>query len=273
MHIWFTENQTEDVSLGLRVQSVLWHENTAYQELAVLDTAAYGRMLTLDGAVQTTIADEFVYHEMITHVPLSLHLNPKKIAVIGGGDGGSIREILKHPSVEEAHLIEIDDKVVEASKRFFPEISVSLDHDKAFVHYTDGIAWIKNASNYDVIIVDSTDPVGPAEGLFKPEFYQSIFDALGEHGIMVAQSESPFLHPHLVQRVFHGVRSAFPTTRLYLASVPTYPSGLWSFTLGVKGEMASQLRPELLDMGTRYWTPKLQQSCFILPRFIEDLVR
>ncbi len=273
MHIWFTENQTEDVSLGLRIQSVLWKETTAFQELVVADTLAYGRMLTLDGAVQTTIGDEFVYHEMITHVPLSLHPNPKKVAVIGGGDGGAIREILKHPTVEEAHLIEIDDKVVETAKRFFPEISGSLDDDKAFVHYTDGIQWVKEATNFDVIIVDSTDPVGPAQGLFTPEFYQSIYQALGEHGIMVAQSESPFLQPHLIQRVFQGVSSAFPMTRLYLASVPTYPSGLWSFTLGAKGDVTTQIRPELFDLATRYWTPQIQHSCFALPKFVQELVR
>ncbi|WP_053960006.1 polyamine aminopropyltransferase [Sulfobacillus thermosulfidooxidans] len=270
MNTWFTELQTRNVSLGLRIEDVLWHEKTPYQELAVLQTEAYGRMLVLDGAIQTTIVDEFVYHEMITHVPLLLHPNPKKVAVVGGGDGGAIREILKHPSVEEAHLIEIDEKVVEASKRFLPEISEALDDERAHVHFTDGIAWMKQARDYDVIMVDSTDPVGPAEGLFVPEFYQSIYDALGPDGIMVAQSESPFLEPDIIQRVMAGVSKAFPVARLYLASIPTYPSGLWSFTLGSKKPLQA---PRQASFKTRYWTPEIQTSCFQLPRFVEDLIR
>lgn len=273
MKLWFTEDQTDSVRLGLKIESLLWKETTAYQELVVANTDAYGRLLVLDGAVQTTIGDEFVYHEMITHVPLALHPHPKKVAVIGGGDGGAIREILKHPSVEEAHLIEIDEKVVQASLRFFPEIAVSLDDERAFVHYTDGIQWVKEAKDFDVIIVDSTDPVGPAEGLFVPEFYRSIYQALGDHGIMVAQSESPFLQPHLIRRVMTGIGAAFPVTKLYLAAIPTYPSGLWSFSLGAKGDLVSDLRPHLMDMPTRYWTPQIQKSCFDLPKFVQELVR
>ena len=270
MNTWFSELQTRHVSLGLKIEDVLWHEQTAYQELAVLQTEAYGRMLVLDGAIQTTIVDEFVYHEMITHVPLLFHPHPRKVAVIGGGDGGAIREILKHPGIEEAHLIEIDEKVVEASRRFLPEIAEGLEDDRAHVHFTDGIAWVKEARDFDVIMVDSTDPVGPAEGLFVPEFYQSIYEALGSDGIMVAQSESPFLEPEIIQRVMAGVSKAFPVTRLYLANVPTYPSGLWSFTMGSKNTLKS---PRNVSLTTRYWTPEIQRNCFDLPRFVEDLIR
>ncbi len=270
MNTWFSELQTHNVSLGLKIEDVLWREKTPYQELAVLQTEAYGRMLVLDGAIQTTSLDEFVYHEMIAHVPLLLHPNPRKVAVIGGGDGGAIREILQHTGIEEAHLIEIDERVVDASKRFFPDIAKGLQDDRTHVHFTDGIAWVKQARNFDVILVDSTDPVGPAEGLFVPEFYQSIYDALSEDGIMVAQSESPFLEPDIIQRVINGVSQAFPVTRLYLASVPTYPSGLWSFTLGAK--KALQL-PRQVPLKTRYWTPEIQKSCFHLPVFVEELIR
>lgn len=270
MNTWFSELQTPEVSLGLKVKSVLWQEKTPYQELAVLETLSYGRMLVLDGAVQTTIRDEFVYHEMITHVPLTLHPHPRKVAVIGGGDGGAIREILKHPSVEEAHLIEIDERVVEASRRFLPEISEALEDGRAQVHLTDGIRWVKEARDFDLIIIDSTDPVGPAEGLFMPEFYRSIYEALSEDGMMVAQSESPFLEPDIIQRVMAGVSQSFPVARLYLASVPTYPSGLWSFTLGSKETLAE---PRAVSFPTRYWTPEIQHSCFVLPRFVEELIR
>lgn len=273
MNTWFSELQTKDVQIGLKIKSILWQEQTSYQELVVAETNAYGRMLVLDGAIQTTIGDEFVYHEMITHVPLVAHPNPKRVAVIGGGDGGAIREILKHPEVEEAHLIEIDDRVVEAAKRFFPEISVALDKERAFLHFTDGIQWVKQARDFDVIIVDSTDPVGPAEGLFQPEFYRSIYEALGQDGILVAQSESPFLEPDIVQRVTSGVRQTFPTVKLYLANVPTYPSGLWSFTLGSKAPLDTLIRENVASISTKYWTPDIQQACFQLPRFVEDLIR
>lgn len=273
MNTWFTEQQTDSVRLGLKIHSILWKEQTAYQELVVADTEAFGRMLVLDGAVQTTVGDEYVYHEMITHVPLFAHPNPRKVAVIGGGDGGAIREILKHPSVQEAHLVEIDEKVVEAARRFFPEISSELDNERAFVHYTDGIEWVRQAQGFDLIIVDSTDPVGPAEGLFAVEFYQSIYAALNDNGIMVAQSESPFLNGPIVQRVVRGVKQAFSHAHLYLAAIPTYPSGLWSFTLGSKKELSMQRHhsPNLVD-STRYWTPTIQESCFALPQFVEELI-
>lgn len=272
MNTWFTEYQTEDVTIGLRITKVLRHEQTAFQELAVVESEAYGRVLVLDGAIQTTSRDEFVYHEMITHVPLAMHPHPRKVAVIGGGDGGTIREILKHPEVEEAHLIEIDEGVVQASKEFFPEISCGLDSPRAFVHFTDGIAWVKNARDFDVIIVDSTDPVGPAQGLFTPEFYHSIYEALGEDGIMVAQSESPLLEPEIIQTVMTGVKQSFVDTRLYLAAVATYPTGLWSFTLGSKKPIGNTLRSNLSDFPTKYWSRAMQDACFVLPPFVQEIL-
>ncbi|MDA8192391.1 MAG: polyamine aminopropyltransferase [Thermaerobacter sp.] len=274
MNTWFTEQQTESVRLGLKISSIVWQQRTPFQELVVAETDAFGRMLVLDGAVQTTVADEFVYHEMITHVPLFAHPHPRKVAVIGGGDGGAIREILKHPEVEEAHLVEIDGQVIDAARRFFPTISRDLDDKRAFLHVTDGIEWVRQARGFDVMIVDSTDPVGPAEGLFAPPFYRSIAEALNPDGILVAQSESPFLNASVVRRVVSGVRASFPVTRLYLAAIPTYPSGLWSFTLGSKTALNAHGRhqQEVLTAPTRYWTPALQESCFALPRFVEELI-
>ncbi len=272
MDVWFTENQTASVRLGLKVQSVLHQETTPYQELVVAETAAYGRMLVLDGAVQTTTVDEFVYHEMITHVPLMIHPRPKKIGIIGGGDGGAVREALKHPSIESVHLIEIDAQVVAAAKRYFPEISIELDNPRAHVHCTDGIEWVRQARDFDVMVVDSTDPVGPATGLFQAEFYQAVASALGDDGVMVAQSESPYLEPDVIQMVVRGMRSAFPIVRLYLAAIPTYPSGFWSFTLGSKGPLPGPADAQRTNFATRYWTPDVHQACFQLPKFVEDLL-
>lgn len=272
--VWFTELQTGEVSLGLKVREVLLRMKTPFQDLLVLDTDAFGRVLVLDGAIQTTDRDEFVYHEMITHVPLAIHPAPRKVAVVGGGDGGAIREILKHPEVEEAHLIEIDAAVVEASRRFFPQISCALDDPRAHVKITDGIRWIKEeARAFDVIIVDSTDPVGPAEGLFGEGFYQAVYEALGPEGILVAQSESPMLQPELIRKVQRGMRSAFSAVYLYTAAVPTYPSGYWTFSLASKGPEPMAIRTDLAVFPSRYWTPDVHRAAFMLPPMVEELTR
>ncbi|MBX5466038.1 MAG: polyamine aminopropyltransferase [Firmicutes bacterium] len=274
MEVWFTERQTDAVSIGLKVKAVLWRERTPYQELAVVDTEAYGRTLVLDGAIQTTERDEYVYHEMIAQVPLAVHPHPRRVAVIGGGDGGAIREILRHPEVEEAHLVEIDERVVEVAQRFFPEIAVGLTDDRTRLHFTDGIAWAREARDFDVILVDSTDPVGPAQGLFTPDFYRTLYEALAPDGIMVAQSESPFLQPELLRQIVQGVRQHFPITRVYLATIPTYPSGLWSFTWGSKRQDPEAV-PEMVGewaQSLRYWTPAVHRAAFCLPPFVQELI-
>ena len=277
MGIWFTERQTSDVGITCRIRKTLYSpENTGIQEMAVVETGQFGKMLILDGTVQTTIGDEFVYHEMIAHVPLFTHPNPKKVLVIGGGDGGTIREVVKHPSVEEAHLVEIDGSVVEVSKQFLPEISCELDNPKVKIIITDGIEYVKKVrGEYDVIIVDSPDPVGPAEGLFKSTFYQDIHDALKEDGLFVAQTESPFYHEDLIKRVTGSIKGIFPIAKLYLASIPTYPSGLWSFTMGSKKYNPLETKEENFQrkMETRYYTPNIHRSIFALPKFVEDMVK
>ncbi|NMP20972.1 polyamine aminopropyltransferase [Sulfobacillus harzensis] len=270
---WFTEYQTDSLSLGLRIEQILKAEETAFQDLLVAETETYGRLLALDGAVQTTDKDEFVYHEMITHVPLFMLDAPRKVAVIGGGDGGAIREILKHQTVQEAHLVEIDQAVVEAAREFFPAISSALSDPRAYVHYVDGIEWVKSARDFDVIVVDSTDPVGPAKGLFQAEFYQSIAKALSPQGILVAQSESPFLHQSLIRQMKAGMQTAFSDVRLYLAAIPTYPSGFWSFLMASKTPPSVSRRLNEDAIETRYWTPAIQHACFVLPKFVEDIVR
>ncbi|MCL4424340.1 MAG: polyamine aminopropyltransferase [Firmicutes bacterium] len=274
MELWFTEKQTPNLGLALRLEKTLRREKTAYQDLAVVETFQYGRMLTLDGAVQTTEKDEFVYHEMITHVPLLAHPEPKRVLVVGGGDGGTIREILKHPSVEQAELAEIDERVIAAAREFLPTISQSLSDPRTRIVVGDGIEHVRKAqAQYDVIIVDSTDPVGPAVGLFAPEFYQLVHRALKEDGLFVAQTESPFLNADLIRGVFAGISAVFPRTRLYLAAVPTYPSGLWSFTVGSKvHDPAVPGRNMPAGFTSRYYTPELHRSAFVLPRFVAELL-
>lgn len=269
MGLWFTEKQTEDLNIACRVKKTLHVEKSEYQNIALLDTYQFGRMLVLDGAIQTTINDEFVYHEMLAHVPLFSHPNPKRVAVIGGGDGGTIREILKHKSVEKAVLVEIDKRVVEVAKEYLPEISVALDDDRAEVRIEDGIEFVKgHRKEFDVIIIDSTDPVGPAVGLFAKEFYQSIHNALKDDGIFAAQTESPFYNGELISSVYRDVNSVFNIARIFLCNVPTYPGGLWCFTLGSKRyEPRDAKAIDTSGFGCKYYSKEMHKAAFALPPF------
>ncbi len=275
MNLWFHEYQTKNMIIGCRVSKTLYYEKTPFQEIMVVDTPQFGRMLLLDNVIQTTVADEFVYHEMMVHVGLNTLPGPRCVLVIGGGDGGSVREVLKHSSVEKVTLVEIDGKVVEAARRFLPEISCGLDDPRAEVIIDDGIKHVKeNKNTYDMIIVDSTDPVGPAEGLFSPSFYRDVHGALTEAGLFVAQTESPFYNRDLIPRVFGDVRSIFPLTRLFMASIPTYPGGLWTFTAGSRRYDPAQVDTGNLPyLNTRYYSPEIHRSCFILPPFVKELVK
>ncbi|MFQ5848634.1 MAG: polyamine aminopropyltransferase [Candidatus Methylomirabilales bacterium] len=276
MELWFTEKQTEDLGLSLRVRESLLVERTPFQQLAVLDTYQYGRMLVLDGVIQTSEGDEFVYHEMITHVPLTTHPRPREVLVVGGGDGGTVREILKHPEVERVSLVEIDDQVVAAARRFLPGLSGALDDSRAEVIIADGAEHIRAVRGAcDVIVVDSTDPVGPAVKLFQEDFYRAVHDALTADGLFVAQSKSPYLDRGLLREVLALVRSLFPVALVYTATIPTYPSGLWSFVLGSKTYHPltfDEQRAEKLE--TRYYSPEIHRAAFVLPRQVRgDLVQ
>jgi spermidine synthase len=274
MDLWFYEQSGPNLRVHYRVKELLEKKKTEYQELVVLDTERYGRTLVLDGAVQTTIRDEFIYHEMIVHVPLFTHPEPKKVLVIGGGDGGSVREILKHRTIEEVHLAEIDREVVAAAREYLPEISSGLSDERVQIHYTDGIKFVAEHSDaFDVIIVDSPDPVGQAVGLYKQDFYSSIYRALKADGIFVGQTESPWSNQDIVPGIFARIKAVFPITRMYLTCVPTYPGWMWSFTLGSKQHDPLDIDPTSIpELGFRCYTPALHQAAFVLPRFVEELL-
>lgn len=276
MELWYTEKQTEEFGITAKISETLYTEKTEFQQLDIIQTNQFGRMLVLDGCVMTTDVDEFVYHEMITHVALNTHPNPKKVLVVGGGDGGAIREIVKHASVEKAVLAEIDGGVIEHSKTYFPQIACELTgNPRVDVQVIDGIKHIHDhKGEYDVIIIDSTDPVGPAVGLFEKGFYQGIYDALKPDGILVAQTESPWFHKELITRVFKDLKSIFPITRLFTASIPTYPSGLWSFTIASKQHDPLEVdASKIKDLNTKYYSAEIHHSVFKLPNFVADLVR
>ncbi|MBI2371521.1 MAG: polyamine aminopropyltransferase [Deltaproteobacteria bacterium] len=275
MELWYTERQTDNLGLTLRIKETLCVERTAYQELAVLDTYQYGRMLVLDGAVQITEWDEFIYHEMITHVPLCTHPAPRHVLVVGGGDGGTIRETLKHASVERADLVEIDERVIQVSRQHLPFVSRSLDDPRARVPVSDGISFVKKTrAAYDVILVDSTDPVGPAVGLFAPEFYAAVARALRRDGIFVAQCKSPYLDQGLIRQAFSHVSQVFKIPLLYTAAIPTYPSGYWCFLLGSKAHHPLQFdEPRARALETRYYSPDVHRAAFALPKFVQDSLK
>lgn len=272
MELWFSEYQTKNVKLSFRVKDILYTKQTEFQNISVIETEDFGRILTLDDIVMLTTKDEFVYHEMISHVPLLTHGNASKVLVIGGGDGGTIREILKHP-VKEVHLVEIDREVIETSKEYFPSVSCGFSDSRVKIFCEDGIEFIKNNKGYDIIIIDSPDPIGPAVGLFSGGFYKNVFGALNENGIMVAQTETPILFGDLLKRIYKDMSSAFPYVNLYSAVIPTYPGAFWTFTMGSK-----TINPILQEISatpvlkTKYYTRELHKSYFILPPFVKDII-
>ncbi len=273
MNVWFTEEQSDSLRLSLKIKDILYTAKTPYQNLMIVETEQYGRALILGDVIQTTEYDEFFYHEMITHVPLFTHPNPKNILVIGGGDGGSVREILKHQSVETVTLVDIDSEVIKASRQYLPTIGCKLDDPKVNITCTDGIEFVRNKKDcYDIIIVDSTDPVGPAVGLFNKEFYSNTYNALKDNGILVVQSESPIINRNITRDIYRTINGIYPITYVYTGIVPTYQGGLWCFTLGSKCYDSLQSHIENIQFNTKYFTPKIFNSCFSLPNFIKNML-
>ncbi len=277
MELWYTEFQTKNLGLTCRVKETLFAGRSDFQEVAVVDSWEFGRMLVLDGVFQTSIFDEFIYHEMIAHVPMFTHPSPKNVLVIGGGDGGSVREVVRHSVVEQVEMVEIDGMVVNVCKKFLPEISSALinEHPKLYLKIGDGIQHMKEAKNkYDVIIVDCSDPIGPGEGLFTPAFYQDVSNALKEDGLFVQQTESPFYHQELIKRLYRDISALFPITRMYLANIPLYPGGLHCFTMGSKKHdpLLADISKRL-QMDMRYYNQDIHKSCFALPNFVQALLK
>ncbi len=274
MEMWLKEMQLEDAAMTYKVKETLVRKQTEFQDLAIVDTESFGRMLVLDGIIQTTIKDEFVYHEMISHIPLFTHPNPKKVLVVGGGDGGVIREVLKHPSVEKVILCEIDGAVIEECIKYLPEISCGLQDSRCEIFVGDGIKYVKDHKNeFDVIVVDSTDPFSIAEGLFGGNFYLDISEALTDEGIFIAQTETPFFLPETVRKVFYDAKNIFPVTKLFMAAIPTYPGGYWSFTIGSKKFDPEQVDiSKIPELDTKYYTPELHKASFVLPRYVQKVI-
>ncbi|MHB1151212.1 MAG: polyamine aminopropyltransferase [Eubacteriales bacterium] len=280
MELWFTEKHTPNVNFSIKVDRQLYGGQSEFQRVDVFDSREFGRFLTLDGYIMLTEKDEFVYHEMIVHVPMAVHPNPRNILIIGAGDGGVIRELTRYDAVENIDLVEIDELVVEVSKKYLPQTSCCMDDPRVHIYYEDGVKYIRSCVNeYDLVIVDSTDPFGPGEGLFTKEFYGSCYKALKDDGIMVNQHESPFYPDDAaaMQRAHKRIVESFPISRVYQVHIPTYPSGLWLFGFASKKyHPVSDMNAaawNLLGIKTRYYNSKLHTGSFALPNYVEELLR
>lgn len=279
MELWFSENHTEDVKLSLRVNRQLYSKQSDYQRIDVFDTPEFGRVLALDGNIMLTERDEFIYDEMIVHVPMAVHPGITKVLVIGAGDGGVVRELTRYEQIKRIDLVEMDELVVEACRQYLPDNACRLDDERIHIYFENGLKFIRRCEEeYDLIIVDSNDPFGPSEGLFTREFYGNCYKALKKDGIMVNQQGSPFYaeDAHAMQRSHKRIASTFPICRVYQAHIPTYAAGYWLF-----GFASKKFHPiDDLDstawnahhLRTRYYTTRLHVGAFYLPAFLERML-
>ena len=274
MEMWFSEFHTPNVKHSLRVEKHLYSKQSDYQRIDIFETPEFGRVLTLDGNVMLTERDEFIYDEMITHVPMAVHKDAKDILVIGAGDGGVVRELTRYDRVENIDLVEMDPMVVEACR------ACRMDDRRVQIHFENALKFIRRCeAKYDLIIVDSSDPFGPSEGLFTREFYGNCYNALKADGIMVNQQGSPFYAEDAgaMQRSHKRIASTFPISRVYQAHIPTFAAGYWLFGFASKKyHPVDDLDPaawNALNMRTRYYTTRLHKGAFYLPAFLEEMLR
>jgi spermidine synthase len=271
MSKWFEEKLEEEAGRVVKIQyrELIESFNSNFQKIDIYKTIPFGKMLVHDEVIMLTESDESHYHEMIAHVPMFTHKNPAQVLIIGGGDGGTLREILKHESVKSAHLCEIDRDVVRLSKKHFPELSCSFKDERVEVFYEDGAEFVKNKKGfYDLIIVDSSDPIGPAEILFQEEFYQSMNDALQEDGMVVTQSESFLYHSDIIEKIAKFSRKIFAHYYYYYTMVPTYPSGVIGFSFcSKKYNPVKDFNPlgQKPLQGLKYYNREIHQASFKLP--------
>lgn len=283
-NVWFTE-RNDDIAFSLQHKGDrLFRQQTEMQLVEIYDTLAYGKMMTIDQKIMCTEHDEYGYHEMISHIPMFAATGQiKRALVIGGGDGGTVRELLKHDGLEEVVMVEIDAAVVEASRLHLPTLSSALDHPKLKLLIADGIDYVKNAADasFDLIIIDSTDPIGPAEGLFSYDFYQNAYRILSTNGLLVTQSESPRFNVDSFKASFTCFYSIFGKEKVncYLAFIPTYPTGMWSFSFCSKGDIHPFNTLDVAKANTfvqahdlQYYNSRVHLAAFALPNFVERML-
>jgi spermidine synthase len=279
MELWYTEEHTPSVRFSIKVKAHVLSKKTPFQQIDVFDSDEFGRFFTLDGLMMVTEKDEYIYHEMIVHVPMAVNPSAKKALVIGGGDGGTVRELTRYSAIERIDMAEIDEAVVDVCREYLPFTSSGLGDARVRLHFEDGLKFIRSRENfYDLIIVDSTDPFGPGEGLFTREFYGNCHKALTEDGILVNQHESPYYESYALsmQRAHSRIKEFFPVSGVYQAHIPTYPSGHWLFGFASKTiDPCGSLRSDewnALGISTRYYNTDLHVGAFMLPNYVKDLL-
>ncbi len=280
MDLWFSERHTPAVKLSIKTERQLHSEQSCFQRIDVFESKDVGRFLVLDGCIMLTEKDEFIYHEMITHVPMAVHPKVRKVLVVGGGDGGAVRELTAYDEIEEIDMVEIDRRVVEVCRQYLPQTTCRLDDPRVTIYYQDGLKFVrKYEKHYDLIIVDSTDPFGPGESLFTREFYGNCFKALKDDGIMVNQHESPFYDEdaEAMQAAHKKILLSFPCCKVYQAHIPTYSSGYWLFGFAAKQyHPINDLKADVWlqrRLKTRYYNPKLHIGAFALPNYVEEKLK
>ncbi len=274
---WFSESLMDTgIAFSLKTVKKLHEEQSPFQFIEIYETETFGTLMVIDGAIMLSDRDNFLYHEMMSHPVLFTHANPKRVLIIGGGDCGTLREVLKHPGVEKAQQVDIDERVTRLAEKYFPELCDANGDPRAELHFADGIKWVKEAADgsYDVIIIDSTDPVGPAEGLFTKAFYKDCFRSLAAGGYIVQQSESPLLHMHLIRDIYHALDDAgFRDIATLNFPQCVYPSGWWSATMACKDGPIAKFRREdaaKADLKTHYYTADIHQGALAIPPFFKQ---
>ncbi|MCT4509546.1 MAG: polyamine aminopropyltransferase [Tepidibacter sp.] len=279
MQLWYTEDQTDNVKFSMKVKKHLFSETSEFQQVDVFDTHEFGKVLTIDGLVMVTEKDEFIYHDMITHVAMATNIDIKNVLVIGAGDGGTVRELTRYENIEKIDMVEIDELVVRASKEYLPITASKLDDPRVNLYFEDGIKFVEGKENmYDLIIVDSTDPIGPGEGLFTTEFYTNCYNALTEKGILINQNESPYYSHNAreMSRAHKKIKNIFPIAKAYQYHMPTYPSGHWLFGFASKKlDPINDLNKEKwnsLEIKTKYYNTDIHVGAFALPTYVKEML-
>ncbi|MBM4371687.1 MAG: polyamine aminopropyltransferase [Deltaproteobacteria bacterium] len=260
------------INYHYEVESVLFRQKSAFQDIMVFTNPFFGRILVLDGVVQITERDEYMYHEMLTHPAMHAHPAPKTVVVVGGGDGGIVREVLKHDSVEAVHLVEIDAMVVETARRFFPQVAAGLEDPRVTIHAMDGAVFLAEADFHaDVIIVDSTDIVGHAKSLFAQEFFRNVHNRLAAQGLYVSHTESIHFHLPMARQIHEVLRGIFPDVRVYTAPIATYAGNWWCFVVGAKGGLDPSTPSRWKGLDTVMYCPEMHTKAFLPDRLTAKL--
>ncbi len=280
LNLWFTEEWTPECRFSIKIKEHLHTEKSPFQQLDFFDSYEFGKFFTLDGIMMANEKDEFVYHDMISHVALATNPKIKKVLVIGGGDGGTVREITRYDHIEKIDMVEIDERVVRLCQKHLVQTACRLDDPRVNLYFQDGLKFVEDAKEgiYDLILVDSTDPIGPGEGLFTKEFYTNCFRALSDDGILINQHESPYFDKEAGQmkRAHKRIKDLFPISKVYQFHIPTYPSGHWLFGFASKKyDPVADHKPqewEKFGLKTKYYNSEIHKASFALPTFVKDML-